>query len=111
MVTIKNYHVRQKADGTESFISLEIIGDIELVQSTNTGRFYATLRKCFISSTFDEPTAKMMLGKSLPGSIQRTQCEPYEFTIPETGEIITISYRWEYSPEEILVSEKVGVAA
>jgi hypothetical protein len=42
-------------------MSLELTDDAELVQSQNTGRFYATVRRCFISSTFDEETAKALI--------------------------------------------------
>lgn len=97
MVTVKDYHVREGEQG--SYISLELMGDVELVQSTNTGRFYATARRCFVSSTFDEPTAKLLVGKTLNGSIQRVECDAYEYIVPETGETVTMSYRWDYVPE------------
>ncbi len=97
MVTIKNYHVRQGEN--ETYISLELEGDIEMVQSANTGRFYATVRKCFISSTFDENTAKFMLGRQIPGNITRVEAEPYDYTL-ETGEVIQLAYRYGYFPEE-----------
>lgn len=99
MVTVKDYHVREGERG--SYVSLELMGDIELVQSTNTGRYYATARRCFISSTFNEHVAKMMVGKQIGGTIQRVPCEPYQYTVPETGEVITIGYRWDYSTEEV----------
>lgn len=99
MVFIKNYHVRESETG--SFISLELEGDIELIQSQQTGRFYATNRRCFISSTFDEATAKLMVGKKIEGSIDRASCEPYDFTIPQTGEVIKLAHSYEYRPLEI----------
>ena len=109
MVIVKNYHVRENEQG--SYISLEILGDIELVQSTNTGRFYATARRCYLHSTFDEPTAKMMVGKEIPGNIQRVPCEPYEYTLLETGENITLGYRWDYTPEEVAKTKAFGLVA
>mgnify|MGYP000315146524 CR=1 FL=1 len=57
MVTITSYVPRTRKDGT-TFIALEITGGVELVQSSNTGNFYATVRKCTIPSTFDENIAK-----------------------------------------------------
>lgn len=110
MVIVKNYHVREGEQG--NFISLELMGDIELVQSTNTGRYYATARRCFISSTFDEATAKMMVGKNVPGVIKRVPCEPYDYTIPETGEIVNLGYTWDYAPEETSpVKEAFGLVS
>jgi hypothetical protein len=49
MVTVKSF-VQRIGKDDKPFISLELTGDIELVQSQNTGRFYATVRRCFISS-------------------------------------------------------------
>jgi hypothetical protein len=98
MVQIRAYHLRQGAEG-KPYVSLELVGDLELVQSQNTGRFYATQRKCFISSTFDEDTARLMVGKSMPGAIVRTSCDPYEYSIPETGEAVVLTYRYSYVPE------------
>lgn len=97
MVTVKNYHIRQGE--TETFISLELEGDIELVQSANTGKFYATVRRCFIPATFDESTAKLMLGKQLEGRIERIECDPYDFVVQERGETIQLGFRYDFIPE------------
>lgn len=99
MVTVKNYHLRTVEEG-KTFISLELTGEIELVQSANTGRFYATARRCFISSTFDEATAQQMVGKQLPGNIVKVPCEQYQYIVPETKEEITLAHRFDYVPEE-----------
>ncbi len=55
MVTVSSYNIRTRKDGT-TFIALEITGGVELVQSATSGKFYATVRKCSIPSTFDEST-------------------------------------------------------
>ena len=99
MVTVKEAHQRVGKDD-KPFISLELIGGLELVQSQNTGRFYATTRRCYVSSTFNLETAKQFIGQKLPGKIVRIQCEPYEFTIPESGEVISLGFRYDFQPEE-----------
>ena len=99
MVIIKNYHVREGEN--QEYISLELVGDVELVQSNNTGRFYATMRRCFISSTFDAATAQLLIGKQLPGHIVRVDCDPYAYTIAETGETIELGFRYDYVPDEM----------
>lgn len=103
MVKIKAAHLREGEKG--SFVSLELQGEIELVQSLNSGRFYATTRRCFISSTFDLPTAEQFVGKELKGNIVRVQCDPYDFTVPETGEVISLGYSWDYLPEQTAARE------
>jgi hypothetical protein len=104
MVTIINYAQRQSKEG-KSFVSLQLQGDVELVQSLETGRFYATVRRCSITSTFDEETAKSLIGMKLPGNIQRSKCDAYDFTVPETGEIITLAHTYEYVPEQEVTFE------
>ena len=103
MVTVTGFNLRQQKEGEQKhYISLDLEGDIEMVQSQNTGRFYATVRRCTISSTFDQLTAERMVGRQMPGSIERVPCEPYDFTIEETGEAIKIGYRWDYLPEKAM---------
>ena len=100
MIIVTAYQQRTAQEGREYF-TLELTGDdLELVVSKQTGRFYATVRKCYMPTTFPEPVCRAMIGKQLPGSITRTECEEYEFVIPETGEIITRSHRYEYQPVE-----------
>jgi hypothetical protein len=100
MVTVIGYNIRTQKEGEQkTYISLELEGDIEMVQSQNSGRFYATVRRCAISSTFDETTASRMVGKQMPGSVERVPCDPYDFTIEGTGEVVKIGYRWSYMPE------------
>jgi hypothetical protein len=70
-------------------------GGVEIVQSAN-GSSYLTVRKTSIATTFDEVTAMALIGTELQGSIEKVECEPYEYTIPQTGEVILLSHRWEY---------------
>jgi hypothetical protein len=104
MVTVSSYAVRQNKDG-ESFVVLQLQGDLELVKSQVTGNFYATAKKCTISSTFNEQVAASLVGKQIPGKIVKQQCEPYEFVVPDTAESVILNYRWTYVPEEAKVQK------
>lgn len=109
MVTITNYVGRTRKDGT-TFIALEITGGVELVQSTNTGKFYATVRKTNIPSTFDESIAKGLIGTQLKGDVVRVTTDPYNFVDKRTGEIIQLQHSYAYQPEgsnEIIGSRKI----
>lgn len=97
MVTIKNYQMHENAEG-KLFVSLELIGDAEIIQSKETGKFYATVKRCFIPSTFDERTARLMIGKEISGSIVKKECEAYDFKVPSTGELIALTHKYEYVP-------------
>lgn len=107
MVTVSDYAVRQNQDG-ESYVVLILEGDLELIQSRETGRFYATTKKCTISTTFSEQVAASHVGKQLGGRVVKEDCEPYEFVIPKTGEAIELSHRWTYVPDDAPVKVAVG---
>lgn len=99
MVTVTSFTAR-KNDAGEEFFTLTLQGDVELVKSKTTGRFYATSMQTTISSTLDEVTCKALVGKSLPGRISKIECEPYNYTIESTGEVIQLSHTYEYIEEE-----------
>ncbi|GAA5091481.1 hypothetical protein GCM10023210_18910 [Chryseobacterium ginsengisoli] len=99
MVTIINYKKREKEDGTNFFV-LEVQGGIEMVMSQTTNQFYATSKKASITSTFDEITCQALIGTQMQGSIIKQQCEPYEYTIKDTGEIVILQHRFIYVPQE-----------
>lgn len=107
MVTVNDYAVRQNQNG-ESFVSLILVGDMEIVQSQKTGNFYATARKCTISSTFSEQVAASLVGKQLPGRIVKQECEPYDFVDSQTGEIVELNFRWVYIQDETRVKADVN---
>jgi hypothetical protein len=49
----------------------------------------------------------MLIGSELPGSIRKVPCEAQVYVVPETGEAITISTRWEYVREGETLEENV----
>ncbi|MCL6218587.1 hypothetical protein [Zunongwangia pacifica] len=101
MVRIINYKERQKEDGT-SFFVLELQGGIEMVMSKVTGKFYATAKRAFIPSTFDEQTCSALVGTEMSGSIIKEECEPFDYVIKETGEEITLYHTWVYVTDEVV---------
>ncbi len=105
MITIIDYKKRKNAMD-ESFFALIITGGISMVQSKETGNYYATSNKASITSTFDEQTCKNLVGTNLPGNITKVPSEPYSFVIEQTGEEVTLDYRWQYEPEQQNENEK-----
>ena len=98
MVTIKGYQKRQSKNG-EDFITLELVGGVAMVQSNQSGKFYATQRRCFVSSTFTEVEAASLIGTKMPGEIVRIESESYEFTVKSTGEVLILQYSYGYVPK------------
>ena len=107
MVTIKDFKTRENKDGEEFFV-LVLQGGVVPVKSKETGRMYFTAKTATASCTFDEETCQELIGSQFPGQIVRVETDPYEYAIPETGEVIELSYRWEYQDDSMeLVSENV----
>lgn len=98
MVTVIDFKKRTNSEG-EDFFSLVIQGGVEMLQSTKTGRFYATARKTSIPSTFNEVTCKSLVGQQIPGSIQKVEVEPYEYTPPGAEESISLTHSYQFVPE------------
>lgn len=106
MVTIVNYTERESADGRK-FYALILQGGMEMVLSEESGRYYATAKRASITSTFDENTCKGLIGSKLPGKISKIQCDPYDYTVKESGEVIKLNHRWAYDPHESSMEEIV----
>ena len=99
MVKIIDFKERETKEG-DIFYSLVVQGDVEFVESKETGRYYATAKKAFVACTFDESTCAALIGSEIPGSIKREECEPYEYVNTDTGEVSILSHTNVYSPEE-----------
>ncbi len=98
MVTIIGYRLAKNKDEKE-FVTLQLQGDLEMVQSLESGSFYCTARKASITSTFTEEIAKGLIGTKMSGTIKRVQSDPYDYIVPETGELIKLAHKYEYLPE------------
>lgn len=109
MVKIISSKISQNSEG-KSFVSLKLQGEVEAVQSMQSGRMYLTTRTCYISTTFDETTANALIGKELPGTIERVPSEAYEYKIEGTGEVITLSHRYEYRPLQLPTQSSENVS-
>ena len=41
-----------------------------------------------------------MVGKQLPGEVVKTPCDEYDYIVPNSGEIIRLSHKYEYVAED-----------
>lgn len=109
MVRIIGYKKRETEEGKEFFV-LEIQGGVSMVKSKTSGKLYVTANKATISSTFDEETCKALIGTELEGRVEKVPSEPYEYTVRETGEVITLTHRFEYVEDEKAVTPKAELS-
>ena len=107
MVTVTEVLERKNKDG-ESFIALMLDGGLELVKSSNTGRYYATCRRASMVSTFTMEQAKSFVGHKISGKIERVPCKPYDFEL-DSGEVIELDFSYQYMQDTSdIVEEVVG---
>lgn len=92
MVKIVSYKERTKEDGS-SFHVLEVQGGLEIVQSQSTGSYYATTKKAYIPTTFDQVMCQSFVGKEIEGTIVKEECENYLYVVKETGEELILNHR------------------
>ncbi|WP_298265931.1 hypothetical protein [uncultured Lutibacter sp.] len=106
MVTVKEIKKAKNSNG-EDFFGLIVQSGAMTVKSKQTGRVYFTAKTAFVATTFDEETAASLIGVEFEGHIRKVPAEPYEYTIEETGEIITLSHRWEYVDPALEMEEQI----
>lgn len=94
MIKIIDTVQRENSEG-EVFTAFVLLGKLETIIS-NSGRKYMSAMKTSIPTTFDEATARSFIGSTLEGEIQRVATEEYDYTVPQTGEVIQISHTYEY---------------
>jgi len=105
MVIVKDLKPITKSDG-EKFYCLIVEGKMEPVRSEKTGRIYFTARRATVPTTLDEKACKAALGTTFEGNVGKVECEPYKYTIEETGEVIELSHRWEFVDEALEILEQ-----
>ncbi len=110
MVQVIGWAKRQKENG-ESFNVLNLQGGMEIIKSAKTGKFYATAKKTNLVCTFNEAMCASMVGQKLSGSIEKVNCEAYEYTVPTTGETVLLHHTYFYNPEANSVEENVFMTA
>jgi hypothetical protein len=101
MVRIIDYKTI-KTKAAKEFNLLVVQGGVEPLVSAKTGRIYLTMRKANVSTTFDAASCESLIGQELQGSIEKVICEPYDYTVKETGEIITLAHSWQYVDPDIV---------
>ncbi len=106
MVTIVGVKQVETKDGKQ-FTALVIQGELRFVKSETTGNYYLSANKMRISTHLSVEFCQSLIGQKLPGTVERIECEPYPYENQETGELMTLTHTYVYSPQE----QTVGVPA
>ena len=105
MVTVVDYKERERKNG-DMFYVLEVQQGVEIIKSRITGKPYFTARKVTVPCTFGEQMCISLIGKEYPGRIEKEECDPYEYEIEATGEMITLSHHNVYVDDELDVLQE-----
>jgi hypothetical protein len=106
MVTVIGFKKRTNAND-EDFFLLELQGEVEMIKSSQTGKFYAHVRKTLITTTLNEPSCKAVIGQKFPGVIKKVECEPYTYVVPGSNETITLNHSYVYLADNANEEESV----
>lgn len=98
MVTIVEVAERTAANGNV-FCSVMVAGDAS-VHMNAEGKASLVALKASIPSNLPKDVLEGMIGNKLPGKVERVETEPYQWVNPNTGEEITLSHTYKYSPED-----------
>ncbi|GAC1425646.1 MAG: hypothetical protein NVS1B13_06790 [Flavisolibacter sp.] len=83
MIRIHSISLRKNKEG-KPFVTLNLQGDLVMIKSTLTGSYYASSKKCSVTSTFTEEIAAAHIGREISGKIERISCPA--MTIPLKAE-------------------------
>jgi hypothetical protein len=99
MVQIIGFEKKQNKT-KESYAVLILQGEPEIMISKSSGRPYVAARKTTIPCALDENQAQSLIGKELPGSIERVSVTPFQLTLA-TGKKVKLSSAYQFIPLEM----------
>ena len=106
-VTIIGLEKKKNLKSQEIYSVLVLQGNAEVLKSKVTSRPYVSARKTTIPCALDDVLAKSLIGQSLPGSIEKVACTPFEVKLP-TGKKVKISEKFQYFPDPEKVETIIG---
>ena len=106
MVQIIGFEKKQ-SKSKESYAVLILAAEPEVMISKSSGRPYVSARKTTIPCALEEIQAQALIGKELPGSIERVSCAPFKLKLA-TGKEIKISTAFQYLPPESVNEKEVA---
>ena len=104
---VKVIGMEKRSSEGRDFNVLILQGKLDVVLSKTTGKPYLTAHKVSMVCTLDDESCKEQIGLKLPGTVEKVACEPYEFTIAQSGEKVQLDYTYRYNPETATIEEAV----
>jgi hypothetical protein len=98
MVKIIDAQTRVNSKTKEEYNVIVLLGDVQVLNSKSSGKFYLTAKRVTLPTTLDEAQAKELVGTTLPGIIEKVDCPEYEIKMPNSNKKVKITHTFQYSP-------------
>jgi hypothetical protein len=101
MVQIIGFEEKKNGKTKAPYSVLILSGEPEVMISKSSGRPYVSAKKTTIPCALEANQAQALIGKELPGSIERVSCTPFEVKLA-TGKKVKVSSVFQYiAPETV----------
>lgn len=107
MVQIIAFEKKENSRTKQNFSVLVLQGEPEVLISKSSGRPYISARKTTIPCALEENQALLLVGKELPGSIERVSCTPFEVKLA-TGKKVKITSAFQYLAPETANEKEIA---
>jgi len=98
MVKIIDAQTRVNSKTKEEYNVIVLLGDVQVLNSKSSGKFYLTAKRVTLPTTLDQNQAKELVGTTLPGVIEKVDCPEYEIKMPTSNKKVKITHTFQYSP-------------
>jgi len=98
MVKIIDAQTRVNSKTKEEYNVIVLLGDVQVLNSKSSGKFYLTAKRVTLPTTLDQNQAKELVGTTLPGVIEKVDCPEYEIKMPNSNKKVKITHTFQYSP-------------
>ena len=107
MVQIIAFEKKENSRTKETYSVLVLQGEPEVLISKSSGRPYISAKKTTIPCALEENQALSLIGKDLPGTIERVSVTPFQLTLA-SGKKVKISSAFQYLPPETVNEKEVA---
>ncbi len=107
MVQIIAFEKKENSRTKETYSVLVLQGDPEVLISKTSKRPYIACRRATVPCALEENQAQALIGKELPGSIERVSCAPFDVKLA-TGKKVKVSSVFQYIVPETVNEKEVA---
>ena len=101
------FEKKENARTKQNYSVLVLQSEPEVMISKSSGRPYISVRRTSIPCALEENQAQALIGKELPGSIERVSCTPFEVKLAN-GKKVKIATAFQFLPAKTVNEKEVA---